>query len=402
MDINGNTTPVNLALDRPTAIGIGNQVFLAGENTGAILRFQDERPTVTGEGMDTAMTFSALWPVRFGANNTLGSSNLNQSDLFTFTAVGAGANFQWIVISSTDAIITPAPVGGIVSGPTITIQGSATSGTNGAAPYAQFDIQANGAMSDLQIEYRNLANIPSQLNSGRFSFAFCPDTDQDGFPDFADSDTDGDGCSDAIEAGNSDPDGDGVLGTPPVVVDSVGRVIGTAPVTGGYDGNSAATTDPSDESACMPQLSLTKVANMDTDLEEGDTVTYTYTVTNTGNVSVNDIAMSDSHGGSGTLGAFMLGVLTNNSTFSSDDAADIDFDYLAPTDVITFTADYTITAADIAAGADIDNTATATGTPQGGTLVDPMAMESVDLDINPEIGLSKSAGTPTLNADWFK
>ena len=61
----------------------------------------------------------------------------------------------------------------------------------------------------------------------------CYDLDGDGIPNEKDPDSDGDGCVDAEEAGHSDPDSDGVLGTSPVTVDASGLVTGQ----GGYTGN---------------------------------------------------------------------------------------------------------------------------------------------------------------------
>ena len=52
------------------------------------------------------------------------------------------------------------------------------------------------------------------------------DIDGDGVINSFDLDTDGDGCFDVIEAGFSDPDDDGILCVSPVVVDSLGVVIG--------------------------------------------------------------------------------------------------------------------------------------------------------------------------------
>ena len=56
------------------------------------------------------------------------------------------------------------------------------------------------------------------------------DIDGDGLPNSVDIDSDNDGCYDAVEAGFNDDDNDGVLGTGPVLFDSVGRVINQ----GGY------------------------------------------------------------------------------------------------------------------------------------------------------------------------
>jgi len=51
------------------------------------------------------------------------------------------------------------------------------------------------------------------------------DVDSDGIPNAFDLDSDGDGCLDVTEAGFTDGDGDGILGTSPVDVDSLGTVI---------------------------------------------------------------------------------------------------------------------------------------------------------------------------------
>ena len=52
------------------------------------------------------------------------------------------------------------------------------------------------------------------------------DYDNDGIPNHYDLDSDGDGCLDVVEAGFSDPDGDGILCTSPVIVNDLGQVIG--------------------------------------------------------------------------------------------------------------------------------------------------------------------------------
>lgn len=58
------------------------------------------------------------------------------------------------------------------------------------------------------------------------------DADGDGIIDSFDADSDNDGCPDAIEAGHTDSDSDGYLGTSPVTVDANGQVTGQ----GGYTG----------------------------------------------------------------------------------------------------------------------------------------------------------------------
>ena len=66
------------------------------------------------------------------------------------------------------------------------------------------------------------------------------DLDGDGLINRYDLDSDNDGCSDAVEAGYTDQDGNGILGfgeTYAVIVDSKGRVIkneAQSPAINGY------------------------------------------------------------------------------------------------------------------------------------------------------------------------
>lgn len=87
-------------------------------------------------------------------------------------------------------------------------------------------------------------------------------------------------------------------------------------------------------------------SNGDGIVDAGDTVQYTFTVTNTGLLPISGISVSDPKAGAVTCPAAPLAAGAS----------------------VTCTADapYTITAADVAAGG-VDNTATASGTPQGGT-----------------------------------
>ncbi|MEP3050882.1 MAG: hypothetical protein ABJP48_07235 [Erythrobacter sp.] len=99
-----------------------------------------------------------------------------------------------------------------------------------------------------------------------------------------------------------------------------------------------------------PSLSMTKVADDDTLVVVGQVVTYTYTVTNDGNVTIRGVTVSDSHNGAGAApvpGSETL--LTDAGTLndSIDATNDGSWDVLAPGDTITFTGTYTVEQADI-------------------------------------------------------
>ena len=127
-----------------------------------------------------------------------------------------------------------------------------------------------------------------------------------------------------------------------------------------------------------PEANFSKLATPDSGLTEGDTVTYTYSVENIGDVTLTNLSISDAHGGSGPLNI-------TPSTIAS----------LAPDDTATFTADYIITTADFAADAPIINTATLNVTPASGTLAPLQATQTITLiSPNPSATLVKTA-SPT-------
>ncbi|MDR2710399.1 MAG: DUF11 domain-containing protein [Burkholderiales bacterium] len=99
-----------------------------------------------------------------------------------------------------------------------------------------------------------------------------------------------------------------------------------------------------------PALTLTKTANVHS-FTAGQTITFSFLITNTGNYALDNITVDDTtFTGSGTLSAVTCPTLPAAG--------------LVVHDSITCTADYTVTAADVAAGS-IDNTATASGTVLG-------------------------------------
>ncbi len=159
-------------------------------------------------------------------------------------------------------------------------------------------------------------------------------------------------------------------------VDS-GHIANTATVTGtDPNGTDVTATDSTDTPiAAGPAISLDKQAGIPSGTAVGDTIDYTFLVTNTGNVTLTGVTVDDP-----LVGPVSCPVAT-----------------LAPGASTTCTATYTLTQADIDAGV-VDNTATATGTDPTGTDVTATDTESTPIAAVPAIALDKQAGVPSGSA----
>jgi large repetitive protein len=156
-----------------------------------------------------------------------------------------------------------------------------------------------------------------------------------------------------------------------------GEVVNVATATG-TDPTGAdvtATDSTTTPIAAAPVITLDKQAGVPTGTAAGDTIDYSFVVTNTGNVTLDPISVDDP----------LVGTVSCPVTV------------LAPAESATCTATYTLTQADVDAG-HVANTATATGTDPNGT--DVTATDSTDTPITagPAISLDKQAGVPTGNA----
>ncbi|MEZ5812746.1 MAG: DUF11 domain-containing protein [Rhizobiaceae bacterium] len=99
-----------------------------------------------------------------------------------------------------------------------------------------------------------------------------------------------------------------------------------------------------------PGLTITKTADDTTDVVAGQVITYTYRVENTGNQTITNVSLSDAHGGSGAAPVPSNETLTaDNGPLgdSTDGGIDGTWDAIAPGDVVTFTATYTVTQSDV-------------------------------------------------------
>jgi uncharacterized repeat protein (TIGR01451 family) len=161
---------------------------------------------------------------------------------------------------------------------------------------------------------------------------------------------------------------------------TAGKVDNTATATGTAT-NGVQVTDPDSATVLIPanpSIALDKTAGSITDADgngpdAGDTVTYSFKVTNTGNVPLNPVTVSDPKLGAITCptGALAPGASTTCTNKT-----------------------YTLTQSDVDAGK-VDNTATASGTPPTGSPVTATDSVSVPVPALPSIEIDKTAGAIT-------
>ncbi|WP_243228965.1 DUF11 domain-containing protein [Microbacterium sp. CIAB417] len=143
-------------------------------------------------------------------------------------------------------------------------------------------------------------------------------------------------------------------------------------------------TIPSEEPA--PALTIDKEADVETITAAGETIEYSFLVTNTGNVTLTDVVVSEGEfSGTGEL---------------SDVVCPAGASSLAPGASVTCTATYDLTQEDVDAGS-ITNAATATGTPPNPVTPPPVSPSdevTVDVPAAPALTIDKEADVETITA----
>lgn len=186
-------------------------------------------------------------------------------------------------------------------------------------------------------------------------------------------------------------------------IDNTVTVTGSSPSgTDDVTDTASETVDVEDTAA---SIAVTKTADLTTNVAAGQTVTYTYTVENTGNVTLTNISLSDAHEGAINPIPGSETLTTDGGLFagdSTDAATDGVWDTLAPGDIVTWTGTYTVTQSDITSNGidgdnDLDNTVTATASSPGNTDdVTNNASETIDLeDVNASLTVAKVADDDT-------
>ncbi|MET2986685.1 FG-GAP-like repeat-containing protein [Aureibaculum conchae] len=282
-------------------------------------------------------------------------SNIDQTNEIVFTVSNGPVGTSWVVLSSSNAIIT-------ITGNEIRITGDATTGSGGAGPFATYDIRTTRPSLQVTIDFNDITT--SSTPSTNFQLYGCSDLDGDGLyglldldsdgdgipdnveaqttigyvapnadsqatytannglnsaylpggltptntdgadnPDYLDLDSDNEGANDTTEAGitlaNNDADGDGLDDNTDATVgyaDSGGTIDDplTNPVILPDVDNDATTGGDVDfrDAITIADLSLTKTVN-NSNPDEGDNITFTITITNNGSGPASSIEVSD-------------------------------------------------------------------------------------------------------------
>ena len=135
-----------------------------------------------------------------------------------------------------------------------------------------------------------------------------------------------------------------------------GDIDNTAAASGTAGGAAVSATD-SASVACprVRALAIDKSASPPTPLVVGQTINYSFTVTNTGNVTITDVSVVENlFNGTGSMAAPAGETLTDNAPFNTPGVQSQDiipndgvWSELKPNDVVTFTANYTVQQSDI-------------------------------------------------------
>src|SRR3954453_14686174 len=157
-------------------------------------------------------------------------------------------------------------------------------------------------------------------------------------------------------------------------IENTGTVTGTTP-----SGDTVTDSDTATVTASQaPAITVQKSASPTTFAEAGTPISYTYVVTNNGNVTLTGVRVTDPHVG--------LSPLVCDPTQPAT---------LEPGDTMTCTATYTTTQADVNRG-HIENTGTVTGTTPSGDTVTDSDTATVTANQGPDVTIEKSASPTTF------
>ncbi|MGK2925682.1 MAG: DUF7507 domain-containing protein [Lysobacterales bacterium] len=167
-----------------------------------------------------------------------------------------------------------------------------------------------------------------------------------------------------------------------------GQYANTGSVTADFAGGLVNDSDDSHYFGVAAAIDIVKTASPQTYVTAGVNIGYTFVVTNTGNVTLTAVTVTDPLPN--------LGAITCNWAGSSDGATPAGT--LSPGEIVSCAASYTTTTADVSAGK-VDNTATATGTPPTGPNVSDTDSETITSTAAPDIDIRKEIWNGTSFVD---
>ena len=156
----------------------------------------------------------------------------------------------------------------------------------------------------------------------------------------------------------------------------------------------------------VPNLSFTKTPSITSNAAQGDVITYTYRITNTGNTRLFNVTVTDDQTSSAGTNALSIAgdTLATDAGVqgdSTDGAAAGIWGTLAPNDAVTFTSQYTVTQDDIDQGITLSNTASVTSSSPTGT-TPPSETTTISVPVEPKNGEltveKRTIGTPGTTA----
>ncbi len=169
-------------------------------------------------------------------------------------------------------------------------------------------------------------------------------------------------------------------------IKDVARATGTSPSP--VDKTVTATAPATVSAGQTPGISITKTPNPTTVTAAGQTVTYTFAIKNTGNVTLSGVDVTD------TQTAPSLGTSLGPITCVTGTNGSIT---LVPGATDSCSAIYTVTQADIDNGT-IKDTGKVTGTPPSGPVVSAMSPATVAVTQSPSLSITKTANPTTVTA----
>ena len=146
----------------------------------------------------------------------------------------------------------------------------------------------------------------------------------------------------------------GLVSQANATIDNTVTVTGSSPT--GTNDVVATASETVDVVDALNQLSIVKTATLNDELvvdgfaEAGETITYTFDVTNSGNVTLVNVAVNDTtNATNGPVVPANEIIFADNGPLadSTDAASDGVWDSLAPGDTIRFSATYTVTQTDV-------------------------------------------------------